>query len=161
MSEPFWKELLARVGDERKDRHLDRVREHLGWDLSRPSLEKELLKEIAGSLARSEQRVADAIAALAPLAARAHESEEALAAFERARAKALRARRDLAIQREALRLPPDPELERRHPIPPRARSAGSSRAAAPDPAARAVRGLQPSSTPPRQGTGTAARVSSR
>lgn len=69
---------------------------------------------MASSLARTEHRLEDAIAAVSALA----ESDDE-GAYERARAEATRRKRDLAIHREALCFPRDPDFDRRCPIPPR------------------------------------------
>ena len=114
----FWKSLVDRVREEERAPHLAPVRDVVQWRDPRPSVERELLEEIAGALGRAEQRVVDAIAPLAELFARASESPGAERAYTAAREHALRVRRDLAIHREALHFPRDPDFERRYPIPP-------------------------------------------
>jgi hypothetical protein len=112
VSDPFWKSLVDRVREEEHREHLDPVRDRVEWRMPRPSVERELLEEMAGALCRAEQRVLDAIDALADL-----DPDADLERFERARAHALRVRRDLVIHREALHFPRDPELETHYPIP--------------------------------------------
>jgi hypothetical protein len=113
VSEPFWKALVEKVREER-EAHLEPAREVIDWRAPRPSVERELLEEIANSLSRAERRVEEAIAA-----ARALQDSPDVAAFEAARAEAMRRKRDLSIHREALRFPRDPDFDRRYPIPPR------------------------------------------
>lgn len=120
MSEPFWKSLASRVREERED-HLDPVREVIECRNPYASasglagVERELLEEIASSLSRAERRLDEAIARLRRLSEDASTDD---ATWEAARAEAIRLKRDLTIHREALRFPRDPELDRRHPIPP-------------------------------------------
>jgi len=122
MSEPFWKSLVDKVREEEKGQHLDPVREVVEWQLPRASVEKELLEEIAGSLARAVQKVDVAITRAETLAPLAERSAADLEAFEDARRAALTARRDLSIHREALHLPRDPSFESRYPVPASKRS---------------------------------------
>lgn len=117
------KSLVDKVREEEKGQHLDPVREVVEWQLPRASVERELLEEIAGSLARAVQKVDVAIAKVEALAALADRSAADLDAFEGARRAALAARRDLSIHREALHLPHDPRFESRYPIPPSRRFA--------------------------------------
>lgn len=114
MSEPFWKALVDRVRDEERAEHLDPVRREVEWRNPRATVERELLEEIAGSLARAEQRVEEAIEKVRALA-----DDPDARAYEDARRDAIRRKRDLAIHREALRFPRDPDFDRRYPIPPR------------------------------------------
>lgn len=118
MSEPFWKQLVDAVRDEQRE-HLDPVRHEVEWRMPRPSVERELLEEMAGALGRAERRVQHAIARALALAAEGDDD-----AFEAARAEAIRCKRDLSIHREALRFPRDPEFDRRYPIPPPRTSRG-------------------------------------
>lgn len=53
MSEPFWKSLVDRVRDEEQEKHLDPVRRQIEWRMPRPSVEREMLEEIAGALGRA------------------------------------------------------------------------------------------------------------
>ena len=119
--EPAWKSLVQQLVDEgRESPYLDRLRERYDVEpLQRESVEKELLREMAGALARAEDKVDVALLELELAAERADRAGDraSIEAFNDKRAHALRVRRDLLIHRDALRFPRDPRFEQRYPIP--------------------------------------------
>jgi hypothetical protein len=104
-------ELVDEVKDEARG-DMGRVRKVVDHLLPRPSLEVELLEEMAGALARTQKRVRDAVDVLRAIDPNDH------ARWDAQRAVCVRALRDLAIQREALRFPRDPNLAAEYEIPP-------------------------------------------
>lgn len=104
-------ELIDEVKDEARG-DMNRVRKVVDHLLPRPTLETELLEEMAGALGRVERRLREAIRALEAIDPRELERWRAQ------RALCVRYLRDLVIQRESLRFPPDPRLADRYGIPP-------------------------------------------
>jgi hypothetical protein len=104
-------ELVDGVKDEARS-DMGRVRKVIDHLQPRPSLEVELAEEMAGALARVQRRVRDAVTALRAIDPDDH------ARWDAQRAVCVRVLRDLAIQREALRFPRDPNLAAEYEIPP-------------------------------------------
>ena len=123
--QPAWKSLVDQLEDEGyQSPYLDRLRER--YDryrrvLERPSVEQEILEEMAHALGRAEEKVNHALLEL-ELAGRrcdaAGDDAPSVEAFNAARERALAVRRDLMIHREALRFPRDPRFAENYPIPP-------------------------------------------
>lgn len=126
MWEPPWKRLVTDLKSEGfESPYLDRLHDRLHVYLDRPSLEQEILAEMAYALGRAEDKVNHA---LLRLDVKAREIEDARDAGDRARLtdefNALRkdaesALRDLMIHREALGMRRHEPLARLYPIPPR------------------------------------------
>lgn len=122
--EPAWKSLVDQLVDEGyQSPYLDRLRQRYDryrHALERPSIEQEILEEMAHALGRAEEKVNVALLEL-DLAGRrcdaAGDDAESVAAFDAARERALAVRRDLMIHREALRFPRDPRFAEHYPIP--------------------------------------------
>jgi signal transduction histidine kinase len=104
-------ELIDEVKDEARG-DMNRVRKVVDHLLPRPTLETELLEEMAGALARVERRLRDAVELLRAIDPSDRERWRAQ------RAICVRCLRDLVIQRESLRFPRDPHLADRYGIPP-------------------------------------------
>jgi hypothetical protein len=106
--------------------YLDRLRCRMDLTGSRESLEKEIVREMAAALGRAEDKInaallrlelaGRALAAACDVAAR----RRCALAFNTERDRALKARWELVIQREAIGLHRNEILERLYPIPPRA-----------------------------------------
>lgn len=126
--EPAWKKLVEQLQDrEHESPYLDRLRERLDTYQEREGLEKEILQEMAHSLARTEDKVNVALLQC-ELAARevdaAADAERRAAwidEFNRRREHALAMRRELQIHREALGFHRHRALEELYPIPPKRR----------------------------------------
>jgi len=103
-------ELVDGVKDEARS-DMDRVRRVVDHLLPRPTLETELIEEMAGALARVERRLRAELDRLSAIDERDRER------WRSQHAVCLRAFRDLVIQRESLRFPPDPRLADRYGIP--------------------------------------------
>jgi hypothetical protein len=106
--------------------YLDRLRHRIDLTGSHESLEKEIIREIAASLGRAEDKINAALLRL-ELAGRALAAapepaarRRCTVAFNAEREQALTARWELMIQREAIGLHRNEVLERLYPIPPRA-----------------------------------------
>jgi len=104
-------ELIDEVKDEARG-DMGRVRRVVDHLLPRPSLEVELLEEMASALGRVEKRLRDSIVTLQAMDP--HDLER----WRAQRKLCLRNLRDLSIQRESLRFPFDPRLGERYEIPP-------------------------------------------
>ena len=104
-------ELIDEVKDATRG-DMGRVRKVVDHLAPRPTLEMELLEEMASALGRVEKRLRDAIEALHRI------DPNELERWRAQRKICLRNLRDLAIQRESLRFPPDPKLGERYGIPP-------------------------------------------
>lgn len=120
--DPAWKSLVEQLVDEgRKSPYLERLRAQYDVSAGRESLERELLREMASALGRAEAKVNVALLQLELAAERADArgDRESIEAFNAQRERALQARRELLIHRDALRFPRDPRFEERYPIPPR------------------------------------------
>jgi hypothetical protein len=104
-------ELIDEVKDEARG-DMGRVRKVVDHLAPRPTLEIELVEEMAGALGRVERRLRDAIEML-----RAMDPRD-LERWRAQRKLCLRHLRDLAIQRESLRFPYDPRLGERYGLPP-------------------------------------------
>lgn len=120
--DPAWKSLVEQLVDEgRKSPYLERLRAQYDVSAGRESLERELLREMASALGRAEAKVNVALLELELAAERADArgDRESIEAFNAQRERALQARRELLIHRDALRFPRDPRFEERYPIPPR------------------------------------------
>ena len=120
--EPAYRSLVQQLIDEgKKSPYLDRLRERYDVRLPGETIEREILREMAGALARAEDRVNFALLELElleeQLAQRPHDAR-LVEAFNAKREQALSVRRDLMIHRESLRFPRDPRFEERYPIPP-------------------------------------------
>jgi hypothetical protein len=121
MREPPWKALVDQLVDEEyQSVYLDRLRARVDVGQERQSMEREILEEMAHSLAKAENRVNVALLELELLDSKRPGDVEA---FKRQREVALRLRRDLLIHREALCFPPDPLFQERYPVPPKKSSA--------------------------------------
>ena len=105
------RELIDEVKDEARC-DMGRVRRVVDHLLPRPSLEVELLEEMASALGRVEKRLRDSIVTLQAMDP--HDLEK----WRAQRKLCLRNLRDLSIQRESLRFPFDPKLGERYGIPP-------------------------------------------
>ncbi len=119
-SEPAWRSLVRQLVDEgRESVYLERLRKRYDVRLHAPSIEQEILEEMAHALSRAEDRVNVALLELELLGERcdADPSPARVAAFNAKREEALRVRRDLKIHREALRFPRDPRFEGLYPVP--------------------------------------------
>lgn len=104
-------ELIDEVKDEARG-DMGRVRRVVDHLAPRPTLETELIEEMASALGRVERRLRDAIELLGKIDPGDRDRWNAQRAVCTARL------RDLAIQRESLRFPPDPKLAERYGIPP-------------------------------------------
>jgi hypothetical protein len=113
----MWKRLvedLAARGHESP--YLERLRERLpGRSLESRGIEREILEEMAFSLGRAEDKVNVALLELDVMAKDATTTPEA---FNAKRREAVRALRDLLIQREALGFLRNESLAKLYPIPP-------------------------------------------
>lgn len=118
------------VDEGRKSVYLERLRARYDVRLPNETIEKELMREMAGALARAEDKVNLALLKLELLAERCDERGDraSVEAFNAQRRHALKVRRDLLIHRDALRFPRDPRFEQRYPIPPPRRLPGDERA---------------------------------
>jgi hypothetical protein len=105
-------ELLDEVKNEARG-DMNRVRRVVDHLLPRPTLETELLEEMAGALGRVEKKLRTELERLHAI------GEHDLVAWRAQHAKCLRAFRDLVIQRESLRFPHDPRLAERYGLPKR------------------------------------------
>jgi hypothetical protein len=112
---------------ERSDRlgidsvHADRLRKRVHSVYGHGDLYAEMVEEMASALGRTASRVDAAILECEIQARQAGQSpgdSAAVAAYEAAREKARRARRDLFIHREALGLFDHRPVEQAYPIPP-------------------------------------------
>jgi hypothetical protein len=134
MSEPTWKKLveqLKRKGHESP--YLDRLRERLPAHVGSNDLAAEILREMASSLGRSEDKVNAALLELEVLGlaidelvaageTRNHaEIRARVAAFNEGRARAEQALWELRVHREALGFVRNDDLAALYPIPPRRR----------------------------------------
>ncbi len=126
MWEPPWKRLVDDLKDGGfESPYLDRLHARLHVYLERPSLEREILSEMAYALGRTEDKVN---VALLELDVKAREIEAAAPAdrarrvgeFNELRARAKAALRDLMIHRESLGMRRHDLLPGLYPIPPRA-----------------------------------------
>jgi len=106
-------ELIDEVKDEARS-DMGRVRRVVDHLAPRPTLETELLEEMAMALGRVERRLRDAVDKLHRI-----DAERELDRWRAQRAVCVRCLRDLVIQRESLRFPPDPRLAEHYGIPPR------------------------------------------
>lgn len=119
--DPAWKSLVEQLVDEgRQSPYLERLRVRYDVRLPNETIEKELMREMAGALARAEDKVNVALLELELLAERcdARGDRASAQAFNEKRRHALKVRRDLLIHRDALRFPRDPRFEQRYPVPP-------------------------------------------
>ncbi|MDI1483831.1 hypothetical protein [Polyangium sp. y55x31] len=135
MSEPAWKKLveqLKRKGHESP--YLDRLRDRLPTHLGGSDLAAEILREMASSLGRSEDKVNAALLELEVLglaidelvAAGAERNQVEIrarvAAFNEGRTRAEQALWELRVHREALGFVRNEDLPSLYPIPPRRRA---------------------------------------
>lgn len=126
MWEPPWKRLVDELKDEGfESPYLDRLHHRLNIYLERPTLEQEILSEMAYALGRAEDKVNLALLQL-DLKAREvaqtthHEARRRLAEeHEDLRRRAKSVLRDLTIHREALGMRRHDLLHELYPIPPR------------------------------------------
>jgi hypothetical protein len=125
MRDAPWLALVRDLTDEGYESpYLDRLRRRMDLTGPRESLEKEIIREMAASLGRAEDKInvallrlelaGHALAAAPDPAARRH----CAGAFNAERAHALTARWELMIQREAIGLHRNEVLDRLYPIPP-------------------------------------------
>ena len=127
MRDAPWLALVRELTDAGYDSpYLDRLRSRIDITGCRESLEKEIIREIATSLGRAEDKVNAALLRL-ELAGRAlaaapdsNALHRCAVVFNAEREQALTARWELMIQREAIGLHGNEVLERLYPIPPRA-----------------------------------------
>ncbi|HEY2387444.1 MAG TPA: hypothetical protein VGK30_10815 [Candidatus Binatia bacterium] len=104
--------------------HLDMVRARVDPAVAQEELEREIVREIAGALGRSAEKVERALARLesgrhAVEAARdLDERARAIAGYKELRLAAIRARHDLLVHREAVGIRRNAALETLYPIPP-------------------------------------------
>jgi hypothetical protein len=134
MSEPTWKKLVEQLRDKgHKSPYLDRLRERLpsygGCDLA-----AEILREMAGALGRSEDKInaallelevmGQSIDALVAEGGERHRVEihEQVRAFNEGRERAEKALWELRVHREALGFLRNDDLATHYPIPPRRRA---------------------------------------
>jgi hypothetical protein len=126
MRELPWKSLVESLTD--SDFHspyIDRLRTRIEVAQGRPSLEREILQEIAQALGRAEDKVNVALLQLEVLEAQIQgESDPSrrralTEAFNRHRDAAVQALHDLVIHREALGMYRHEQLAEIYPIPPR------------------------------------------
>lgn len=120
--EPAWKSLVEQLLEEgHESPYLERLRERYDVCLPRESIEREVIREMASALARSEDKVNIALLELELAAKRCDERGDraSVEAFNAKREHALKVRRELLIHRDALRFPRDPRFEQRYPVPPR------------------------------------------
>ena len=106
--------------------YLDRLRNRLDLMQSHESLEKEIIREMAAALGRAEDKI-NAVLLRLELAGRALAAapdsttrRQCALAFNTERDRALTARWELVIHREALGLYRHEILDRLYPVPPRA-----------------------------------------
>ena len=127
MWSPPWKRLVAELKDrdaESRPAHLDRIAARVDTGMTPRSLERELLEEMAQALARAHDKMAVALLDLTEaeraVTAAAGESEyrARVTAYQQRRERALTARWELMIHREALGFHRHDDLERSYPIPP-------------------------------------------
>lgn len=105
-------ELIDEVKDDARS-DMGRVRKVVDHLAARPTLELELIEEMASALGRVEKRLRDAVNEL-----RAIDPERELARYRSQRTVVLARLRDLVIQRESLHFPPEPRLADQYGIPP-------------------------------------------
>lgn len=128
MSQPPWHRLVRELRDEGYESpYLDRLRRRLDVYEAEEQLEKEIAREIAAALARTEEKVLVALLRL-ELAEREVERatdqparRRAIDAFNERRAAALEARHEMLIHREAVGIRRNEILDAIYPIPPRRR----------------------------------------
>jgi len=120
--EPAWKALVEQLLEEgHQSPYLERLRDRYDVRAPRESIEREVLREMASALARSEDKVNVALLELELCARRCEERADraSVEAFNAKRQHAIKVRRELLIHRDALRFPRDPRFEERYPIPPK------------------------------------------
>jgi hypothetical protein len=117
VSEPLWKRLVEDLTARgHQSPHLDRLRERLpGRSVESGGIEREILEEMAFSLGRAEAKVH---VALLELEVMDRDPATTAEAFDAKRLEAVRALRDLLIQREALGFRRNEDLAKLYPIPP-------------------------------------------
>jgi hypothetical protein len=103
-------ELAEELRAEERRADLDPARARVDPRQALSEVQRELLEEMASALGRAERRLKEAIEAL-------HRLEAGSDVWRAQRERALALRRDLAIHREALRMPPDPRFYDEHAIP--------------------------------------------
>jgi hypothetical protein len=128
MPEPPWKRMVDELRRRRfESPYLDRLREHLGSSSGPEDLAAEVLREMASSLRRAEDKVNVALLELDVLGRRIDEPAGALSAarreqlvreFNAARVVAEKALWELRVHREAVGFGRE-DLARHYPIPPR------------------------------------------
>ena len=130
MDESSWRPMIEALQQKGfRSSFLDRLQRRLQIATGQSSLEQEMLQEMAVSLGRAEDRInvallrcdvlgreLDAAEALRP---RPADYAERVEAFNAQRAEALKFREYLLIQREAIGLRQNAQLETYYPIPPR------------------------------------------
>ncbi len=133
MNEPAWKKLVAELRDAGcRSPYLDRLRERLKVDQTQDDLKRELLREMASSLGRAEDKVVFALLQLELIARELEKAAESpergdgwarevnvrVEAFNAQRRRAMRFVWELTIQREALGFRRNESLRELYPIPP-------------------------------------------
>lgn len=134
MREPPWKTLVQDLKESgRESVYLDRLRDRLTVASSQDELKKEILREMASALGRSEDKVNLALLRLERIEARieslrlregeapgwAQEMDAEIDAFNEQRRQALHHLWELTIHREALGLRRNEILRDLYPLPPR------------------------------------------
>ncbi len=124
MNQPAWKNLVEELKDSgHKSVYLDRLRERMDVSVSQDDLKREILREMASALGRSEDRVNVALLRLelqeARLAACPEGERDAeVDAFNVQRREALHCLWELTIHREALGFRRNEILKEFYPVPP-------------------------------------------
>ena len=126
MWEPPWKSLVETLTDSGfESPYLDRLRSRIEVALDRPSLEREILLEMAQALGRAGDKVDLAFLKLQLLqeqiddAADAEERTRLMRTYNRQRLQAKRVLRELVIHREALGMIHNQHLAALYTVPPR------------------------------------------
>lgn len=126
MREPPWKNLVEQLkGTEPESAHVQRLAARLDVAAPEGSLQRQLVEEMVQALRRSEAKVTQALKQLQlaqrdiETAATPPDRNARVAAYNIERERALHARWELMIHREALGFRRHDDLEHSYPIPPR------------------------------------------
>jgi hypothetical protein len=125
MRDAPWKSLVEQLKEpDPKNEYVARLAARVGAAAPGRNLERELVEEMAYALRRSTEKLEHALRDLTLAETRIASAEgperaECIAAYDRQRERALRARWELSIHREALGFRRPREVESTYPIPPR------------------------------------------
>ncbi len=124
MSKPKWKA----VAETLKTSEAEEYSDSLGVKDPRTSIQRELLEEMSQSLSRSAGKIQEALVELDDIDERLEgernlqKRKELVDAFNDKRREALEARRHYRIQREAIGLYRNADVDQHYPIPPKRRT---------------------------------------